>query len=55
MNKVKKKSALDSIEELRKRTIESVSLQDSDEEFEHQFTIFDSEKRSSNLFKKHNR
>jgi len=54
MNKVKKKSALDSIEELRKRTIESVSLQDSDEEFEHQFTIFDSEKRSSNLFKKHN-
>ena len=53
MNEVNKKSALDSIEELRKRTIESVSLQDSDDEFDRQFTIFDSEKRSSNLFKKH--
>ena len=53
MNEVKNKSALDLIEELRKRTIESVSLQDSDEEFDRQFTIFDSEKRSSNLLKKH--
>ncbi len=54
MNEVNKKSALDSIEELRKRTIESVSLQDSDDEYDRQFTIFDSEKRSNNLFKKHN-
>mgnify|MGYP001191227658 CR=1 FL=1 len=46
-------SALESIEYLRKRTIESVSLSDSDEEFEYQLTIFDSEKRSSNLFKIH--
>jgi len=54
VNEVNKKSALDSIEELRKRTIESVSLQDSDDEYDRQFTIFDSEKRSNNLFKKHN-
>ncbi|MFL2647911.1 MAG: hypothetical protein EVA29_04145 [Candidatus Actinomarinales bacterium] len=49
MSEEKKISALESIEYLRKRTIESVSLNDSDEQFEYQFTIFDSEKRSSNL------